>query len=166
MHWKYFGKLYIAIILLHVIIGVGCVGYIVIEDYTFLEAIYMTLITVSSVGFNEVRPLTDDGRIFTIFLILTSFGTFAFAISSITRYMIDGEFRKYFKVNRSNKKMSKLKNHVIVCGFGRNGGRAVKSLIAHNQPYVLIENDPVKLESAKEEDHENIIEGDSTKDSV
>ena len=126
----------------------------------------MTIITVSSVGFNEVRVLSDAGRIFTIFLILTSFGTFAFAISSITRYMIDGEFRKYFAVNRSNKKMSKLKNHIIVCGYGRNGGRAIKSLLAHKETFVIIEKDPAKIEDAREDGHRNIIEGDSTKDSV
>ena len=166
MHWKYFGKLYIAQLLLLNIIGVGCIGYMLIEEYTFLEAIYMTLITVSSVGFNEVHSLSDNGRIFTIFLILTSFGTFAFAISSITRYMLDGEFRKYFAQNKSKKKMSKLNNHVIVCGFGRNGGRAIQSLIVHNQSFVIIENEPEKIKRAQEEGHENIIKGDSTRDSV
>ena len=78
------------------------------EDYTPKEAFYMTVITVSTVGFNEVRELTDNGRIFTAFLIITSFGTFAYAISVITTYVISGNFRNYYKDYQVNKEVEKL----------------------------------------------------------
>ena len=78
-------------------ISIGIGGFILIEDYTFLEAFYMTIITIATVGFQEVRPLSDSGKIFTAFLIITSFGTFAYAISAITKYVVEGEFNYYYK---------------------------------------------------------------------
>ena len=87
---KYFTKLYVALLLILAMISIGISGYILIEKYTFLEAFYMTIITIATVGFQEVHPLSDVGKIFTAFLIITSFGTFAYAISAITKYVVEG----------------------------------------------------------------------------
>ena len=116
LNFKYFKKLYVALFLLFVIICTGIVGFHLIEDYTFGEAFYMTILTVSTVGFNEVRPLSDVGRNFTIFLILFSFGTFGYAISSISFYVLDGEYKKYFKDLKISKRVNKISNHTIICG--------------------------------------------------
>jgi len=123
-----------------VIIVVGLAGFSIIEHYNFTEALYMTIITISTVGFNEVRPLSPEGRVFTAFLIIFSFGTFAYAISSITMYVMDGEYKRYFKDLRVTKKVDKIANHTIICGYGRNGSQAVSELEAHGRKYVVVEN--------------------------
>ena len=119
----------------------GMIGYVIIEKFSFLEAFYMTTISVTTAGFTEVRKLSMQGRIFTSFLLITSWGAFAFAITRITQYIINGEVNKYFKNRRLMTAIDKLNNHVIVCGFGRNGQQAAKTLGYHFQQYIVIEND-------------------------
>lgn len=153
-------------ILLFIYVG-GMIGYVVIEDFSFLEAFYMTTISVTTAGFTEVRKLTDAGRIFTSFLLITSWGAFAFAITRITQYIINGEVNKYFKNRRLMKAIDKLNHHVIVCGFGRNGQQAAKTLGYHYQQYLVIENDDAVMERIAEEQPGLIyIIGDSTDDDV
>ena len=85
--FRHFSKIYFSLALFILIICAGIVGFIGIEGYNLLDAFYMTIITVTTVGFGEVHPLTASGKVFTSFLIITSFGTFAFAVSSISRYI-------------------------------------------------------------------------------
>lgn len=134
-----------------------------IEGYSFVDALYMTVITVSTVGFGEVTVLSEAGRLFTVFLILLSFGTFAYAGSAITRYVLDGEFRTYFKYNKLNKQVSKLNNHTLICGYGRNGKQAARKLTAYKQPFLIIENDPEELENIIFDGY-LYVEGDATQD--
>ncbi len=117
----------------------GIAGYMLIEHYTLFDAFYMTIITVATVGYNEVHPLSDAGRLFTAFLIITSFGTFAYAITSISRYVMDGEFNRYFKIYKVNESIKKLEDHVIICGYGRNGKQAAHVLKKHHKRFVVIE---------------------------
>ena len=152
--------------LLFIYVG-GMVGYVLIEDFTFLEAFYMTTISVTTAGFTEVRKLSDSGRIFTSFLLITSWGAFAFAITRITQYIINGEVNKYFKNRRLMTAIDKLNHHVIVCGFGRNGQQAAKTLGYHSQQYIVIENDQDVMERlAGEQPGLVYIIGDSTDDNV
>lgn len=145
----------------------GIVGYILIEQFSFLEAFYMTTISVTTAGFTEVRKLTDGGRIFTSFLLLTSWVAFAFAITRITQYIISGEVNKYFKNRRIMTSIDKLNHHVIVCGFGRNGQQAAQTLGYHYQQYVVIENDEEVMERiAAEQPGLIYIIGDGTDDDV
>ena len=125
---------------------VGVIGYVLIEKYNFLEAIYMTTLSVTTVGFSEVKPLSNAGRIFTMFMLITSWGTFAFAITRITQFVISGEINKYFKARKIMSGIDKLKNHVIICGFGRNGRQAARTLKAHNQEFMVIENNVEYIE--------------------
>ena len=137
LNFKLFYKIFYALFLLALIIVIGTVGFMLIQDeYSLLDAFYMTIITVSTAGFNEVGDLSDDGRLFTAFLIITSFGTFAYALTSITSYLVGGEYKVYFKEFRMLKDLYKLEDHVIVCGYGRVGRQAVSQLIAHNQNYL------------------------------
>ncbi|MCO6500158.1 MAG: potassium channel protein [Vicingus serpentipes] len=162
LNFKYFRKIYVAISLLLTIIIIGVSGFSIIEGYTLSEAIYMTIITVSTVGFNEVRPLSSEGRLFTAFLIIFSFGTFAYAISSITMYVLDGEYKRYFKDLRVKKKVDKFSRHTIICGYGRNGKQAVSELEAHHQKYVVIENDKDLIDVLRETHTIPFVEGDAT----
>lgn len=161
--FRYFAKLYISLLILVGVITIGIIGYMNIEGYSFVDALYMTVITVSTVGFGEVTVLSETGRLFTVFLILLSFGTFAYAGSAITRYVLDGEFRTYFKYNKLNKQVSKLNNHTLICGYGRNGKQAARKLTAYKQPFLIIESDPEELENIIFDGY-LYVEGDATQD--
>jgi len=163
-NFRYFKKIYFALSLLLIIICTGITGYHLIEGYTFDEAFYMTILTVSTVGFNEVRPLSDLGRIFTIFLIFFSFGTFGYAITSISFYVLDGEYKKYFKDLRINKKVEKINNHTIICGYGRNGKQAASELMAHHKKFIIIEQDLKLIDELRENKDISFIVGDATTD--
>ncbi len=106
--FTYFKKVYIALLLLITILFVGITGFIVQEGYTLGEAFYMTVITISTVGFNEVRALSDIGRVFTAFLIIFSFSTFVYAVTSISNYILDGEYKIYFRESRIKKQVCKI----------------------------------------------------------
>lgn len=138
----------------------------VIENMRFLDSLYMTVITIATVGFNEIHPLSDIGKLFTIFLIITSMGVFVYAISIITTSIVDGEFKEYFKDYRVNSEIRKMENHVIVCGYGRNGKQAVQELIAHKKQYVVIEEKHDVIADAASTGNKYFIEGDATHDEV
>ena len=163
-NFKYFRKVYIALLLLVTILLVGITGFIIIEGYTLGEAFYMTVLTVSTVGFNEVRPLSGVGRIFTAFLIIFSFSTFVYAISSISNYILDGEYKVYFKDLRISKKVSKISNHTIICGYGRNGRQAASELKSHRRKYVVVEQSKDLSDQLREEHDIPFVEGDATID--
>lgn len=119
----------------------GTLGYHFLCGYSFVDAFYMTIITISTVGYGEVHPLDVAGRIFTAFLIIVSFGTFAYAVASLTRFVLDGEFNKLFKTRKLNATLEKMSDHVIICGYGRNGRQAAQVLKKHKQRFVVIEKE-------------------------
>jgi voltage-gated potassium channel len=161
-NFRYFRKIYIALSLLLTIVLIGVSGFMLIEGYSVSEAFYMTIITVSTVGFNEVRPLSEVGRVFTAFLIIFSFSTFVYAITSISNYILDGEYKAYFKDLRVNKKVNKIDNHTIICGYGRNGKQAAHELKSHHRKYVIIEQDKDLIEELREQHDIPFVEGDAT----
>ena len=165
--FKYFKEIYYALIFLIVVLFGGTLGYVIIEDFSVGNAFYMTVITVSTVGFGEVEQLSDLGRLFTSFLIISTFGTFAYTFSNVTRYVISGKYRIYFKNYKVMSELESLHNHVIVCGYGRNGKQAIKSLRAHKEQCVVIEFDNEMVTQLQDEDDKSlIISGDATDDSV
>ena len=137
-----------------------------IEHFTLVEAFYMTIITVATVGFQEVHPLSENGRIFTALLIITSFGTFAYAITSISQYVLDGEFRNYFKNYRVNTVIQKLENHIVICGYGRNGKQAAQVFKNNKQKFVVIEKSKELFSSFSQTNIDLFVEGDATQDEV
>ena len=141
----------------------GIIGYMMIEDYNFTEALYMTVITVSTVGFKEVRELTDEGRYFTTALILVSFGTFAYTLSSLSKYLITGTFQRYYKKFLMDNRINKLQDHVVLCGAGRNGLEALQTLRANDQEVVVIEKSTDIVEDLQD-DGISFIEGDATEE--
>jgi voltage-gated potassium channel len=163
--WTY--RLLQPFIILHAIITTGIVGFMVIEKYNFLDALYMTTITVTTTGFKEVKPLTDSGKLFTMFLLIASWASFAFAITRITQFVTSGEINKYFKTRRIMKAIDKLNGHVIICGFGRNGQQAALTLKIHNVPFVVLEKNEERMGRISV-DHPTLIFllGDATEDEV
>lgn len=118
---------------------VGTLGYMIIESYPFLDALYMTVITMASVGYGEVRPLSESGRIFTIFLIFINIGIYSYFISLLSQYVFDGELRKAYKKRKMKNRIQKLEDHIIICGNGRNGREASNMLAKNLIPHVVIE---------------------------
>ena len=159
-----FKSVYFAIILLLLIITIGTIGYIIIEEFTFIEAFFMTIITISTVGFREVKPLSELGQLFTIFLIIFSIGIFAYAVTTLTRYIVDGVFRNYLKDNKVKTKIEKLKNHVIVVGYGRNGRQAIEELNRHEFPIVVVDNNESIIQDIRQKAELLYIYGDATED--
>jgi len=154
-------------IILHAIIIVGIIGFMFIEHYTFLEALYMTTISITTAGFQEVRPLSDVGRLFTMFLLITSWLSFAFVITRISEFVITGEINRYFKTRRIMNNINKLSGHVIICGYGRNGQQAVHNLKVHGVPVVFIEKDVDLIQRELHDPNDALyLVGDSTDDDL
>jgi voltage-gated potassium channel len=156
--WKVFR--FIGILLFVMLVGV--IGYMSIENWSFLDALYMTVITTSTVGFSEVNGLSPDGKYFTILLILSSFGTVAFAISSLTNSVIGGEYKKYLKDLKLYNKLARMENHVIVSGFGRVGKQVVQDLLACDISVVIIDNNEISDENLKNNPKIAYLQGDAT----
>ncbi|RRQ47720.1 potassium channel protein [Maribacter algicola] len=157
-------KLYVALLLMIVVLFFGILGYRYIEDYSWMDALYMTIITVTTVGFSEVRPMDIQGKMFTVVLIVTSVFIFGFAISVITEYLLNRNSPQILKLKKVKNRIDKLSNHVVVCGFGRNGMQAAERLKAYKKPFVVIERDKELLE--KYDDEILFMEGDANEDEV
>ncbi len=159
-------KFIIPVLILLGLLVIGTVGYMIIDSYSLMNAFYMTVITMGTVGYQEVEPLSDAGRIFTAFLIITSIGTFAYAVTRITKFVIDGELNEFFKKNKLNESINKLENHVIICGYGRNGRQAAHVLRKQNKRFVVIESNPAITSALNHKFSELIITGDATQDHI
>lgn len=161
----FYRKLVNALGMLFGVIALGTIGYETIEDnYNFVDAFYMTIITISTVGFREVHELSDAGKIFTAFLIVSSFGIFAYSVSSITSFIMSGNYRKHFIENKMIKEINQLTGHTIVCGFGRVGRKATRELFDHDEKVVVIEQNEDAIKGFSNNNGLNYLIGDSTLD--
>ncbi len=154
---------------LYLLIGItitGIVGYHLICNYSYIDAFYMTIITIATVGFEEVHPLDVYGKIFTALLVMISFGIFAYAVTSVTRFVFDGEFNKLFKNRKLNETIQKLNNHVIICGYGRNGRQAAQVLKKHKQRFIVIEKNKELTGAMQHKYTDLVISADATLDEV
>lgn len=145
------------------ILAIGTIGYMWLSSYNFVDALYMTVITVTTVGFGELQPFSPEEKIFTIFLILTSITVFGYAISAFSEYLVSGKLFEHFKHKRVEKQIGHLKGHTIVCGYGRNGKQAILKLGNYNKKFVVVDNDKESLESLDAIGVLNIL-GDATLD--
>jgi voltage-gated potassium channel len=155
-------RLYWALFLLLVSFFVGIIGFMKIENYTFLEAFYMCVITVATIGYQEVRQLSDAGKVFNSFYILANLALFAFVISTLTAYIFEGELRQIFRKYKAQKAIQKMKNHIVVCGHGRNGFNVCQELNRLQVPYVLIERSEQHLHNFEAKPHRQFVIGDAT----
>jgi voltage-gated potassium channel len=156
----------IGLILLVTVISVGVIGYMILEKFSFVEALYMTIITIATVGFEEVHQLDNAGMVFTSFLIIFSFGLFVYVVTSFTRLLVEGVFRNYYKDNKVKKRVQRLSDHVIVCGFGRNGRQAIVELKDHRKKFVIIESGKEMVDRIRLETDYLYIEGDATQEEI
>lgn len=157
-------KIIIGLVMLLSIFVIGTVGYMIIEGDKLLDAIYMTVITVSTVGFGEIHTLSPPGKVFTIFLIISSFTTYAYALTTLSVHFFEGQLGVFIK-GYQKKSLKKMENHIIVCGYGRNGQQAVRELRAHNHRYLIIDQSSKTIQELAE-NKDYFIEGDATLDEV
>ncbi|GGW22801.1 potassium channel family protein [Arenibacter certesii] len=157
-------KMYQAFSLLVLVLLFGVLGYRFLSGYTWVDAFYMTIITVTTVGFSEVRPLDVASKMFTVVLIISSVFIFAFAISVITEYILSRNSLQLLKKKKVQNKISGLSNHVIICGYGRNGIQAAERLRAYKRPFVVVEKDKEVIEKLGSDIL--YVEGDANEDEV
>ena len=156
-------RIYKTLSLVFIILLLGVAGYMFLSNYTFVDALYMTVITITTVGFGEVKPFTPEEKIFTVFLILTSITFFGYAVSIFSEYLVSGRLFEQFKHRKVEKQIKSLKGHTIVCGFGRNGKQAILKLNNYNKKLVVVEKDKEMISELDNEDVLN-IQGDATLD--
>ena len=161
---KLFSRIYYFLVLLILIMSIGTVGYMLIEEWDFVDAFYMTIITVSTVGFGEVAELTVEGKLFTAFLIISSFGSFAYAITSITTFVVGGQYRKHLREYKMTQQLKSMRDHVIICGYGRVGSQVASDLRSNGIQYVILEKNEDLI--AHQDDDSNFLAGDSTDDEI
>jgi voltage-gated potassium channel len=143
----------IAVIVFLNLILVGTSGYHWLEGMSWINAVYMTVITLSTVGFGEVGELSEAGRLFTIALIIGGGGLAAFSVTVGVDFILSGEWRIYWEKRRGLRMVSELSNHVIVCGFGRVGKHVTEELKAEGVHFVVVDNDNEQVTQAKELGH-------------
>lgn len=153
-------KIHRPILLIAGIISTGTCGYIYLENYGVLDAFYMTIITIGTVGFTEVHPLSDVGRMFTSILILTTLGVFAYSITLISHSFVEGDARRYFAHQYLRRRIKKMKNHVIICGLGRTGRAACHELMSSEAKIVVV--DRRGGEKAPKSENLVVVTGDAT----
>ena len=136
-----------------------------IEGTNLTDALYMTVISITTVGFSEVIPLSPAGKYFTIFLIFGGVGFFLYMVSLITEAMIEGGLYTFLGRRLMEKKMAVMRDHYIVCGFGRIGKVISKILHENNRPFLIIENNPEEIQAIDELGY-LVLQGDSTNDDM
>jgi voltage-gated potassium channel len=151
------------VFLLMVVFALGTTGYRVIEEWTWLEALYMTAITLTTVGFGEIRPLSDAGRIFTVLLILLGVGTVAYGFSTVAQYVLAADLGPTLRRRRIMRMLRNTEDHIIVCGYGRVGRSATETLQDGANTVVVIDRDATLISNMREQGIAAVW-GDATSD--
>ncbi len=139
--------------LLLAVIAVGTAGYVLIAGGSFIDALYMTIITVTTVGFKEAFPLTPVGKAFTIVLIVTGLGLVFYFLNTIIEETMEGRIRKILGRRKMEKNMAKMRNHVVVAGFGRMAEVVCKELEEADVEFIIVENSPQRFAIAEERNY-------------
>lgn len=153
----------VSLVLLSTVIVTGTFGYTMIEGWDLFDSFYMTIVTLTTIGYEEVHRLSRAGRMFNVFMILYGVGVVAYTVNFLIRFILEGQIREVLGRRSMKKKLKKMKDHYIVCGYGRMGHIICKELESNGIPFVVIEKEPVEQD---EDDETLIINGDATVDDV
>jgi len=155
--------LFIGLLLSQLLLWGGTLGYMLVEGWGVFKALYMTVITITTVGYGEVYGFSRGGRIFTIFLILVGFAIMAYIAAGITQAIIAGQIKELLGRRKVERAIKRLKDHYILCGYGRIGSVVAKELVREGIPLVIIERDPKAIKEI-EEAGLLYVEGEATED--
>jgi voltage-gated potassium channel len=157
-------NLIFATIMLTLIVSMGTVGYMILEKWNFLDSLYMTVITLTTVGFGEVHPVNDQGRILTMTILVSGLGVVGYLIGTLTQIVVEGQLLRIMGRKKLERKIEKLKDHIIICGYGRVG-RIICEEIYRSKPTALVVIDTDSTVTAKiEEDGHLYLLGDATEE--
>jgi voltage-gated potassium channel len=145
------------------LICLGTLGFVVVEGFSVLDALYMTIITLTTVGFGEVHPLDQSGRIFTIVLIFMGAGLVAYNLAYFSQLLLDGNLLELYRRRKLKKELDRLSDHMIICGYGQMGQIIVQELGKQNVPFVIIEKDPSLVTKLQEKQFPHLA-GDATEE--
>jgi voltage-gated potassium channel len=164
-HMKTTRRLLTAIILFVLVALFGTVGYMSIEHRTFFDSLYMTVITITTIGFEEVWKLSTTGRVFTLVLIVIGLAAAAYSVNLIMKVILEGELKSIFGRKKVEKEIAHLKDHFIICGYGRIGRIIASGLRQKKVPFVVIDRDDRRRTELEDENILFVI-GDSTSDEI
>jgi voltage-gated potassium channel len=153
-------------LLLLLMILIGTAGYTYIEGWSLLDSVYMTIITIFTVGFKEVKELSPQGQVFTIFVILGGVGVALFTFTKIAEMVYEGGINKFWRRRKMERKLQHVKDHYIICGHGRMGKVVRERLQEEKLPFVVIDNNEKKLAELKETGDCLLIKGDATQEEI
>ena len=148
---------------LGIVLVVGTVGYMFLGDWEFIDALYMTVITVGTVGYAEVRELSDLGRIFTMLLIFAGFGVMVFFLGTMIDFVVEGHLKGLLEGRRMQRRINTLNRHHVVAGLGRVGMVVARTLAEEDVPFVVVDIDKEAIARAHEKDW-IVVEGDATEE--
>lgn len=154
-----------AALVLIVLPMVGTMGYVVLEGWSLSDAVYMTVMTLTTIGFREVQPLDEKGRIFTMVLAVTGIGAIFYALLGVFQFLIEGELAAVLGVRRMKGRIDSLREHYILCGYGRVGSEIAHEFRQRGVPFVIVESNPNAIEEAQTAGY-LVIHGDATTDSA
>lgn len=158
-------RLKLAIVLIILVFITGVMGFRFLYDYAWIDALYMTIITISTVGYGEVQPMGTYGKIFTSVFIVSGLFIFGFGLSTITEHILNKNNIGNLKRNKMKKRIDSLKDHIIVCGYGQNGKQAVQKLLDYRKNFVIIDENEDVFQGIHD-DHLNYIVGNATEDEI
>lgn len=158
--------LLIAIGLLFMSLFIGISGFMIIEDYTLLEALFMSVITISTVGFTEVHLLSDRGMVFTAIYIILNLIIFAYVVSVISKFLFEGKLMSIYQKYMFEKHLSNLSNHIIVCGYGSNGSHTCEELHRNKKKFVIIDSNTEVPRRFPDQVEYDFVCGDATNEDV
>ena len=156
-------KLIFLLIFVFIVIAGGTAGYMLIEGWTFTESLYMTAITISTVGFQEAHPLSPAGQTFTVFFIAVSIFTVGYTVTTVISYVFEGQIRTVMKERRMKKMLSMIRDHYIICGFGSVGRETAEEFHLNKIPFVVMERDVELINKELYPDY-IFVEGDATEE--
>lgn len=162
---RVYRKLAAVVALLAVTLMAGALGYRAIEGWSFFDGLYMTIITIGTVGYGETHPLSDHGRLFTMALILAGSGIMVYAVSALTAFIVEGDLTDVLKRLKMKGKIDALKGHYLICGDSNTGRYAIEELHKTHRPFVVIDKDPAKITELERREM-LFVDGDATSDEV
>ena len=157
-------NLIFAAIMLTLVVSIGTVGYMILEKWNFLDSLYMTVITLTTVGFSEVHPINEQGRILTMTILVSGLGVVGYLVGTLTQILVEGQLLRIMGRKKLERQIEKLKDHIIICGYGRVG-RIICEEIYRSKPTPLVVIDSNSTVTARiEEDGHLYLLGDATEE--
>ncbi len=156
-------QLKLSLLVLLLLVSLGTAGYMLIEGWRVLDALYMTIITLGTVGFQEVHHLSDAGKVFTILLIIVGVSVIGYTVGKLAQIMFEGQFQRFIGRQKLEKEIDALRDHYIICGYGRIGSLICREFAMKPLPFVVVESNPAVIEKLEEDKH-LFLRGNATED--